>query len=108
MKKGDIVLIPFPFTDLTGLKNRPTLVLVSSENDITVAFISSQLKPTSEFEILVSPSPENGLKKASLLKISKLATLEKSLILGKLGNLSKEDLDRVDANLLSAFQLLKD
>jgi hypothetical protein len=34
MKKGDIILIPFP--DLTGNKNRQTVVLIESENDVTV------------------------------------------------------------------------
>lgn len=41
MKKGDLILIPFPFTDLSGNKNRPALVLINSELEITVAFISS-------------------------------------------------------------------
>lgn len=43
MEKGDIVLIPFPFTDLTGQKNRPALVLINHENDITVSFITSKI-----------------------------------------------------------------
>jgi len=41
--KGKIVLIPFPFTNLTTTKLRPALVLLESEKDVVVAFISSRL-----------------------------------------------------------------
>mgnify|MGYP003344528084 CR=1 FL=1 len=41
MTKGDIVLIPFPFTDLTGSKLRPALILATTEHDVTVAFITT-------------------------------------------------------------------
>lgn len=43
MKKGDIVLIPFPFTDLLGNKFRPAVILIDSEDDVTVCFITTQL-----------------------------------------------------------------
>lgn len=41
--KGKIVLVPFPFTDLTAAKLRPALVVYEGEEDVVVAFISSGL-----------------------------------------------------------------
>jgi len=41
--KGKIVLIPFPFTNLTSAKLRPALVLFEGEQDVVVAFISSRV-----------------------------------------------------------------
>jgi mRNA interferase MazF len=43
MLKGRIVLIPFPFTDLSASKLRPALVLYEGEQDVVVAFISSRM-----------------------------------------------------------------
>jgi len=42
MAKGDIVLITFPFTDLSGSKLRPAVILAETEEDLTVCFPSSQ------------------------------------------------------------------
>ena len=77
MKKGDIILVPFPFSDLTGNKNRPALVLIESTLDVTVAFISTQMHWKEETDILLQTSKENGLKKESLIRLSKLATIDK-------------------------------
>ena len=51
--KGKIVLVPFPFTDLTAAKLRPALVIYGGEKDIIVAFISSKIAPelSETFEI---------------------------------------------------------
>jgi mRNA interferase MazF len=44
MTKGDIVLITFPFTDLSGTKLRPAIVLFQNDTDVTVCFITSKLE----------------------------------------------------------------
>ena len=77
MNKGDIVLVPFPFTDLTGNKYRPALILIESEEEVTVSFITTRLKWKSEYDISVNPTESNGLKKPSLIRLSKLATIDK-------------------------------
>ena len=100
MEKGDILLIPFPFTDLKGNKNRPALVLISSELDITLAFISTQLNWKEETDILLKPTKNNGLKKESLLRLSKLATIDKKLALGRIGRMEANDLKQVNINLI--------
>jgi len=50
--KGKIVLISFPFTDLTATKLRPALILYESEKDVVAAFISSKSKnPKTDFNL---------------------------------------------------------
>ena len=105
MKKGDLILIPFPFTDLQGNKNRPALVLVDRDLDVTVAFISTQLKWKEETDVLIEPSQRNGLKKSSLIRLSKIGTIDKDLALGKLGEIDTNSLNKVNRNLLKIFQL---
>jgi mRNA interferase MazF len=105
MNKGDIVLIPFPFTDLSGKKNRPALILVDGEADITVSFITTQLKWQEDSDVKIEPTQTNGLKRTSLIRLSKLATIDKDLVIGKLGNLSRDELTSVDKNLVKIFRL---
>jgi mRNA interferase MazF len=105
VSKGDIVLIPFPFTDLTGLKNRPALILFESESSVVVAFITSQLKWQDKLDLRLDPSPENGLKKTSIIKLSKLATLDTELIIGKLGNLTASEVRKLNEQLIQLLRL---
>jgi mRNA interferase MazF len=87
--KGKIVLIAFPFTDLTSKKLRPALVLYESETDVVVVFISSRIAKAKPNDILIkeahSEFKETGLKVESFLNIDKIATLSRKLIVGELG-----------------------
>lgn len=105
MNKGDIVLVPFPFTDLTGNKYRPALILIESEEEVTVCFITIQMKWQSEYDISVNPTKSNGLKKPSLIRLSKLATLDKKLIIGRLGVLDTHYTNLLNTNLIRLFKL---
>jgi mRNA interferase MazF len=105
MKKGDVVLIKFPFTDLTGSKLRPALVLFESGDDVVVSFITSVLTERFSGDVKVIKSEQNGLKKDSILRLVKLATLSKSLIAGKLGIFSQDDLKAVNHGLRDIFQI---
>ena len=105
MIKGDIILIPFPFTNLSGTKLRPALILIESSLDITVCFISSQTARSEATDVFVNANPANGLKKDSLIKISKIATLDKSLATGLLGCLTPNELSIVDQSLKVLFKL---
>ena len=106
--KGKIVLIPFPFTDLTSTKLRPALVLHEGEKDVVVAFISSRITKAKQFDVLINDAhPEfktTGLKLPSTVKIDKIATISKELILGEIGEigpkLKKEINDKISKTLL--------
>ena len=105
MKKGDIVLLSFPFTDLKGKKIRPALVLVVSDLDVIVAFITTQFKWQNLYDVLLEPNDLNGLKKTSLVRVSKITTIDKDLILGKLGELNAFEIQKINLNLLKILNL---
>jgi len=111
-KVGDIILIPFPFTDLSGNKVRPALILGVQEagDDVTVCFISSVLHDKLyKFDVLVDPKDKDfnktGLKLKSVIKVVKIATLDKIVILGKMGILDLKNLNKVKEILKIYFKL---
>ena len=105
MKKGSIILIPFPFTDLKGNKIRPAVVLCMSGMDVTICFITSELKWKTEYDIYVLPSKNNGLKTPSLIRTGKIATIDFSLVLGELGELSNAEIEELNEGLRQLLQL---
>ena len=111
MNKADIVLIKFPFTDLSGSKRQPALILTTVkqyEPDIIVAFISSVIPSSlSATDVFLSTSDalKFGLKKTSVIKLDKLATLDKSLVTGEFGSLSVTEMELVKHKLKIALEL---
>jgi mRNA interferase MazF len=111
-KIGHIVLTPFPFTDLSGNKVRPALILGVRDggDDITVCFISSVIQNNlHKFDILVDSKDKyfkkTGLKSESIIKTTKIATLDKAVVLGKIGELDNKNMNKVKSALKNYFEL---
>ena len=106
-QSGQIVLVPFPFTDLSGAKLRPVLMLRQASvqfDDWLVCMISSQLRQVdNQIDEILSPSDADfaatGLKVASVLRLSRLAVLEGALLMGSLGSISHERLHQIRQKL---------
>lgn len=105
MTKGDLVLIIFPFTDLTGNKLRPAVVLIETEDDVTVCFITTQTQWQEPTDLMLSPNNSNRLKKVSLIRTSKIATLDKSLSKGLIGRLTYSELRSLNKKLKEVLKL---
>ena len=112
LEKGDIVLVQFPFTNLSQTKLRPALVLWvdPTKSDVTLCFISSQnVTNISPEEFLLDVSdPEfigTGLRVSSKVKVTRIATLERKLLIRRLGKLGNQQMQQLNAVMILAFQL---
>lgn len=100
---GQIALVPFPFTNTTQTKLRPILMLRKASthfDDWLVCMISSQLRQADPDldEILTPDDPEfaaTGLKTASVFRLSRLAVLDGGLLMGSMGAISEQRLQRL-------------
>jgi len=115
MVRGTIILTLFPFTDLTSSKRRPAIVISKYskyKTDVIVAFISSVIpNELSETDLLFDSKRKDfrnsGLKKKSLIKLDKLATLNKLIFTGELGVVNPDTLTEIDKRLKIALDLNK-
>lgn len=102
---GSVVFTRFPFTDLTGAKLRPALV-VSADNDprldVVLAYITSRPDAGPD-TVAVLPTAINGLKARSVVRFDKLVTLKKRLVVGKLGQMDPEWLAQASSVFFDVF-----
>jgi mRNA interferase MazF len=92
---GDVVLIPFPFTDLSTVKQRPAVILSSTvfnqrRQDVILVAITSHVPEvlmSDEYLLDDSEQREAGLPKPSIVKVGKIVTLDQRLIRKQLGRM---------------------
>ncbi len=107
-QRGDVVLVPFPFTDLSARRVRPAVVVSTAEyeqqtGDIIVAQITGKQRnlPT---DYPLQDWQAAGLLRPSIVR-AKLATLSASLVQFRTGRLSDRDMKEVDSRLRLALGL---
>ncbi len=112
LHRGDVVISHFPFTDLTGTKPRPALILSTQPAalDFVVAYISKVIPPRpNPFDYLVRLGhPEfswTGLRFPSVFRMDKLATVNRALIASRLGRIGPRIAHEVDIRLRAALGL---
>jgi mRNA interferase MazF len=90
---GDIVLVPFPFTDQTVSKQRPAMVISSAtyhreRSDVIILAVTSQIRPTRQTgEVTIVDWKSAGLLRPSVIK-PVIATIDRQLVRKRLGHLA--------------------
>ena len=109
-KRGDIVLVPFPFTDQTTIKKRPAVVISSDHyneilSDVIIMAVTSHIEKSFVVgEFIIKEWRSAGLLMPSSVK-PVISTIEQNLILKKLGSLSSEDLISLNKGIKELLDL---
>jgi mRNA interferase MazF len=100
---GDIILVPFPFSNLRGAKKRPALVLAAIESQRELICVMLTSSPAGYNEVPVRRWREAGLLKPTVARAYRLFTIEESLTLGKLGRMDAQDFREVLAAVVATL-----
>lgn len=111
--KYKIVLVPFPFDDLSSSKVRPAVCLtdeIQPYGHIVLAFITSKIlsnPPVTDFTIDLGDADfvQTGLKVSSTIRLHRLMTISKAIIQRELGELSKNQQTEIENRLRQLFKI---
>lgn len=95
--KGDVIVIPFPFSDLTKSKRRPALVISKLEGDdlILCQITSQSIKDTYAVSLGDKDFEAGNLKQPSNIRPNRIFTADNHIVLYKIGSLKIEKLNEV-------------
>jgi mRNA interferase MazF len=113
MTKGKVVLVPFPFDDLSAIKVRPAVCSTNpsgAHRHVILAFITSQIPASLESSDVVLDAqdpdfPTTGLRVSSTLRLHRLMTVTTSIIRRQLRELSPRLQTQANAKLRDLFEL---
>ena len=104
--KGDVVVVPFPFSDLTQTKRRPALVVANlSGDDLILCQITSQnINDSYSIAITNADFSNGGLNKNSNIRPNRIFTADRKIIIYKIGQLKAEKLAEVTRKIINILQ----
>lgn len=104
--KGDVVIVPFPFSDLSQAKRRPALVVAKlTGDDLILCQITSQLTLDNYAVALENEDfSSGGLNKNSNTRPNRLFTADQRIILYRAGQLKTEKLEEVINKIIEILQ----
>jgi mRNA interferase MazF len=104
--KGDVVVVPFPFSDLSGTKRRPALVLADLPgNDIILCQITSQhTKDSFAIPLTSKDFTAGSLPADSYIRPTRIFTADKNIITRKAGVLKQAVLNKALDSIINLFQ----
>lgn len=100
--KGDVVVVPFPFTDLTQTKRRPALILakLTGEDLILCQITSQSIKDSYSFPLEIQDFETGGLHRKSNIRPNRIFTADNNILLYKAGYLRIEKLEETISKLI--------
>jgi mRNA interferase MazF len=97
--QGDIILIPYPYTDLSNTKKRPALIIskdsINKENYIVVKITSVIRNDLFSFPISPKDVEDGLLHKKSEARVNEVFTIHESIIIKKIASLNKDSLQKL-------------
>lgn len=105
--KGDVVVVPFPFSDLSQSKRRPALVIASLEaDDIILCQITSKLI-RDDFAIVLNDKDfeTGGLIKTSNVRPNRIFTADTHIVLYRIGHLKQNKLNQIIEKVMEIIRI---
>lgn len=104
--KGDVVVTPFPFTDLAGAKRRPALVVATLAGDDVILCQITSVARNDAYSIPLDAGDfiTGGLSRSSVIRPNRLFTADDGLILRSVGTVTPAKLSEVIEKLVGIVQ----
>jgi mRNA interferase MazF len=104
--KGDVIVVPFPFSDLTQTKRRPALVISELEgNDLILCQITSR-SVRDKYTIMLNDKDfvSGSLKQPSNVRPNRIFTADNNIVLYRIGNLKTDKLKEIIERIIEIIR----